>query len=135
MRNGSAIIPGVLDQRPFVDALNKRCYNLYPTWYRARSLVRNMESYFDYSRIGIRSHKKTNGLRPLFGHAIGLKIFNGDVAIRSGVSEFQESKVTFVDGSEIDDVDSVIFATGYDVKFPFLEKEIICGKTYSLPRH
>lgn len=32
----------------------------------------------------------------------------------------ETGRITFADGSFVDDVDSVLFATGYDFQFPFL---------------
>lgn len=34
----------------------------------------------------------------------------------------ETGRITFADGSYADDVDSVLFATGYDFQFPFLPK-------------
>jgi hypothetical protein len=43
------------------------------------------------------------------------------VAIKSPISKFcPEGKIDFRDGSSVDDIDIVLFATGYDYSFPFL---------------
>jgi cation diffusion facilitator CzcD-associated flavoprotein CzcO len=41
---------------------------------------------------------------------------------RPAISRFDvdTGRVTFTDGSTVDDVDSILFATGYDFHFPFL---------------
>lgn len=51
------------------------------------------------------------------------------VAVKGGVREFGATSVVFEDGSE-ERVDAVIFATGYDFSFPFLEEPLqsLCAK-------
>ena len=54
-------------------------------------------------------------------------IMEGRVIVRSGIEKFEGSSVHFVDGAVIDNVDCVIFATGYELKFPFFKEEVIPG--------
>ena len=53
---------------------------------------------------------------------------DGEVRIRSGIERFEGSSVHFVDGSVIDNIDCIIFATGYELKFPFFSEEVIPGE-------
>ena len=90
--------------------------------------TRHLDSTWDYTTLGIRTHRQPSTVRPFINDIVPIKIANGDIAIRSSIKHFERSKVIFVDGSEVENVDCVIFATGYTVKFPFLGKEIIQGK-------
>lgn len=43
----------------------------------------------------------------------------------------ETGRITFTDGSTVDHVDSIVFATGYDFHFPFLPQ--ICPKNQRIP--
>lgn len=44
--------------------------------------------------------------------------------VKTNVKEFTETAAIFEDGSREDDIDAVIFATGYSFAFPFLEDSV-----------
>ncbi|KAK1718097.1 putative dimethylaniline monooxygenase [Colletotrichum acutatum] len=48
-----------------------------------------------------------------------------DITIKPQVTNFcpKSGRITFSDGSTVDEVDAVVFATGYDFSFPFLPKK------------
>ena len=50
-------------------------------------------------------------------------VVHPQVLAKSDIAEFTRTGVKFVDGSNVD-ADEVIFATGYDVSFPFLDSDI-----------
>lgn len=45
--------------------------------------------------------------------------------MQDGVAIVSERDVTFIDGSEIENVDVIIYATGYQADFPFLSRDLI----------
>lgn len=51
------------------------------------------------------------------------RIICGKVKVKEDVKSFSTSSVEFVDGT-VEDIDAVIFATGYHIRFPFMEKEV-----------
>ncbi|MGL5743106.1 MAG: flavin-containing monooxygenase [Legionella sp.] len=51
-------------------------------------------------------------------------IRHGEIAPRPGMTHFEGNQVHFADGSH-EEFDTVIFATGYKISFPFIEKEIV----------
>lgn len=53
------------------------------------------------------------------------RITCGVVLIKPNVKEFRETSVLFQDGTVQDDLDAVIFASGYSHSFPFMEDESI----------
>lgn len=56
---------------------------------------------------------------PAFGWA---PFTHPDITIKPLISNFDASsgEITFTDGSHVNEVDIVLFATGYDFSFPFL---------------
>ena len=122
------MIPAWINKRLFDDTYLQRWRNLLPGQVLDAIFKHHIESKWDYTTLGIRTHKHHRTVRPFINDIVPTKIVNGDIAIKSGIENFQRSKVTFVDGSAIDDVNCVIFATGYTVKFPFFKKDFMRGK-------
>lgn len=54
-------------------------------------------------------------------HTVDLPPGSDNVVIKPGISHFTKDGVHFVDGSELADVNSVLLATGYQQRKPFLE--------------
>ncbi|XP_077441058.1 flavin-containing monooxygenase 5-like isoform X2 [Vanacampus margaritifer] len=74
-------------------------------------------------------HHELYGLKPRHGifeqnavvsDDLPARIISGRVRLRANVKEFRGSTLTFADGSVVDQVDVVVFATGYNYSFPFL---------------
>lgn len=55
------------------------------------------------------------------------RILCGSVIIKPGIKEFTADghSVIFTDGSKVENLDCVILATGYDIKFPYLDEKIL----------
>jgi dimethylaniline monooxygenase (N-oxide forming) len=47
------------------------------------------------------------------------------VKVKGNVKEFTETAAIFEDGSREEDIDAVVFATGYSFSFPFLEDDSV----------
>ena len=126
MRHGTYILPSAFESKPVAYQINVRANNLIPGWIRAKILERKLKALWNYTLLGVRSHKPMSS-HNMVNDAVPVKIMNGDIIVRSGIHRFERSKVIFVDGLEVSDVDCVIFATGYDVKFPFFKNENFIG--------
>uniref|UniRef100_A0A5F8A6E0 Flavin-containing monooxygenase n=1 Tax=Macaca mulatta TaxID=9544 RepID=A0A5F8A6E0_MACMU len=62
---------------------------------------------------------------PVFNDELPSRILCGLVSIKPSVKEFTETSAVFEDGTMFEAIDSVIFATGYDYSYPFLDETII----------
>uniref|UniRef100_A0A2K5V6K9 Flavin-containing monooxygenase n=1 Tax=Macaca fascicularis TaxID=9541 RepID=A0A2K5V6K9_MACFA len=62
---------------------------------------------------------------PVFNGELPSRILCGLVSIKPSVKEFTETSAVFEDGTVFEAIDSVIFATGYDYSYPFLDETII----------
>lgn len=62
---------------------------------------------------------------PVFNDDLPSRILCGAVQVKPLVKEFTETSAIFEDGTVKENVDVVIFATGYSVAFPFLEEAVI----------
>jgi cation diffusion facilitator CzcD-associated flavoprotein CzcO len=48
----------------------------------------------------------------------------GRISVRPGIERFDGNRVTFSDGS-VDELDVILYATGYQLDFPFIEREVL----------
>lgn len=64
---------------------------------------------------------------PNIDHQIYRYYLHGDIIHKPNVKELKGDKVLFEDGSE-EYVDIIIYATGYDVSFPFIENSLLNWK-------
>lgn len=62
---------------------------------------------------------------PVFNDELPSRILCGTVSIKPSVKEFTETSAVFEDGTVFEAVDCIIFATGYDYAYPFLDDSII----------
>uniref|UniRef100_A0A8C2UJI1 Flavin-containing monooxygenase n=1 Tax=Coturnix japonica TaxID=93934 RepID=A0A8C2UJI1_COTJA len=51
-------------------------------------------------------------------------LLSGTIVLKSNVKEFTETSAIFEDGTTEENIDVVIFATGYNFSFPFLEESV-----------
>ena len=58
--------------------------------------------------------------QPTINDDLPNRIISGLVKVETNVKEFTETAAIFEDGSREDDIDAVIFATGYSFAFPFV---------------
>lgn len=54
-----------------------------------------------------------------------LRIATGTIQLQPGVSHFTRNGAIFTDGTRVDNVDTVILCTGYDICFDFLKDKYI----------
>lgn len=85
---------------------------------------RQINARFDHEKYGIKPNYPPRAQDPLISDEFHLKIANGLVQIRPNVKHFMKTSVVFVDGSVYDDIDVVIFATGYKIGFPYVDKKV-----------
>lgn len=53
------------------------------------------------------------------------RILLGRISVHNDVKQITRDGCVFVDGTEIKDIDAIIFGTGYIYSFPFLDKSVI----------
>lgn len=61
-----------------------------------------------------------------------VRLGRGDIIPKPNIESYNGNKVKFVDGSE-EEIDVVIYCTGYDVKFPFFDENFLSAKDNHLP--
>ncbi|NXA34150.1 FMO3 monooxygenase, partial [Eudromia elegans] len=87
--------------------------------------VRRMNWPFKHENLGLMPVDGTIRKEPVFNDDLPSRIACGVVVMKPNVKEFRETSVLFQDGTVQEDVDVVIFATGYSFCYPFMEDETI----------
>uniref|UniRef100_A0A667HNT3 Flavin-containing monooxygenase n=1 Tax=Lynx canadensis TaxID=61383 RepID=A0A667HNT3_LYNCA len=92
----------------------------YPTFLINRWAENKLNARFNHDVYGLLPKHRLLSHQATCGDDLPNHIISGRVLIKSDVREFTETSAIFGDGTE-EDLDVVIFATGYTFSFPFLE--------------
>lgn len=85
------------------------------------------------SRVGLKDPKEPLSMRhPTISSEIHNRLVHGDVTPKGNIAELMGKQVKFEDGS-VEDVDAIIYATGYNITFPFFDKDFLSAPNNSIP--
>ncbi|XP_043346852.1 dimethylaniline monooxygenase [N-oxide-forming] 3-like isoform X3 [Dermochelys coriacea] len=87
--------------------------------------VRRMNRWFKHENYGLMPLNRTSRKEPVFNDDLPSRITCGTVVVKPNVKEFTETSAIFQDGTVQENVDFVIFATGYSYSYPFMEDNTI----------
>ncbi|XP_005413529.1 PREDICTED: dimethylaniline monooxygenase [N-oxide-forming] 5 [Chinchilla lanigera] len=110
----------VLFSSRFAYLLSKVCGQSLSNAY----LEKQMNERFDHEMFGLKPKHRALSQHPTVNDDLPNRIMAGLVKVKGNVKEFTETAAIFEDGSREDDIDAVIFATGYSFSFPFLEDSV-----------
>ncbi|XP_004717319.1 flavin-containing monooxygenase 5 [Echinops telfairi] len=87
-------------------------------------LEKNINQRFDHELFGLKPKHRALSQHPTVNDDLPNRIISGLVKVKGNVKEFTETAAIFEDGSREDNIDAVIFATGYSFAFPFLDDSV-----------
>ncbi|XP_067118653.1 flavin-containing monooxygenase 5-like [Centruroides vittatus] len=115
--------------RPIDDALTTRflniLFNLVPLSLSSWYMERYLNKAFDHETYQLKPKHRFLQQHPMVNDALPNRILSGTVTVKGDIERFEENGVLFKGDSEVTEVDRVILATGYQIKFPFLDKKIV----------
>ncbi|NXB33824.1 FMO5 monooxygenase, partial [Eulacestoma nigropectus] len=94
--------------------------NLLPPNVFSFLLERKLNARFDHTLYGLKPKHRVLDQHPTINDDLPNRIISGRVRVKPNIQEFTEMSAVFEDGTK-EDVDAVVFATGYSFSFPFLE--------------
>ncbi|XP_030626994.1 dimethylaniline monooxygenase [N-oxide-forming] 5-like [Chanos chanos] len=96
-----------------------------------------LNSMYDHTKYCLKPKHRLFSQIPVLNDELPVKLLTGGVIIKPNVKEFRSSSVVFEDGTVVDKVDVVVFATGYNYDFPFLPPSVknTSGHRMSLYKH
>ncbi|XP_068879836.1 flavin-containing monooxygenase 5-like isoform X2 [Aphelocoma coerulescens] len=83
-------------------------------------MEKKLNARFDHSRYGLKPKHRVLHQHPTVNDDLPNRIISGRVRVKPNIQEFTETSAIFEDGTR-EDIDAVVFATGYSFSFPFLE--------------
>uniref|UniRef100_A0A667ZC43 Flavin-containing monooxygenase n=1 Tax=Myripristis murdjan TaxID=586833 RepID=A0A667ZC43_9TELE len=86
---------------------------------------RQLNQRFNHSLYNLKPKHRLFSQHPTLNDELPNRILSGTVQVKPNIRKFEGSSVEFEDGSVVEDVDLVVFATGYRFSFPFLASHVI----------
>ncbi|XP_049444138.1 flavin-containing monooxygenase 5-like isoform X5 [Epinephelus fuscoguttatus] len=86
---------------------------------------RVLNQRFDHALYNLKPKHRLFSQHPTVNDELPNRILSGTVQVKPNIRRFQGSSVEFDDGSVVEDVDLVVFATGYTFSFPFLASHVV----------
>ncbi|KAL6733425.1 hypothetical protein Aduo_004074 [Ancylostoma duodenale] len=93
---------------------------LLPGWLRSHLALSDYNNFMDHELYGLRPRELPGQSPVLLADDMPLYLASGFIKIRPGISRFTTGTVHFDDGSS-EEIDDVIYCTGYDFNFDFIE--------------
>nr|XP_056699984.1 flavin-containing monooxygenase 5-like [Euleptes europaea] len=124
-RRGAWILNRVSDKGYPGDVVFSTRYNLLLKQSLIPSIINNwaenkLNERFNHSHYGLKPQHRFLSQHPTINDELPNRIISGKVLVKSNIKEFTESAAIFEDGSKEENIDFVVFATGYSFSFPFL---------------
>jgi dimethylaniline monooxygenase (N-oxide forming) len=127
MRRGAHVIPKYLFGQPF-DRLAKTPLARAPLWLQRltlRTLLRVAQGRMTDYGLPKPDHKILSA-HPTISSDLLNRLGHGDITVKGNVERLDGERVWFVDGTA-EQIDAIIYCTGYKISFPFLDPEIIAA--------
>lgn len=83
-----------------------------------------LNAMYDHTMYALKPKHRLFCQIPVINDDLPLKILSGRVVIKPNIKEICGSNVIFSDGTVVEKVDVIVFATGYNYDFPYLPKDI-----------
>jgi dimethylaniline monooxygenase (N-oxide forming) len=134
MRRGAYVIPKFLGGKP-VDEASPPISTYLPMsvrrFFMGRLLKLTVGEMTDYG-LPEPDHKLLEA-HPTVSSELLPRLGHGDIAVRPNIDRFAGGRtVRFADGSE-EEIDLVVYCTGYEISFPFLEESVFAAKDNRMP--
>lgn len=110
---------------PWDISLETRFRQQWPTIIQEYITMRNFQSRFDHAKYGLLPKHGVLNSPSVISDDLPHVIAMGSVIMKPNISYFSKAAVNFQDGSLVDNLDVVVFCTGYNITFKFLEQDIL----------
>lgn len=88
---------------------------------------RKLNQKYDHSLYGLKPSHRIMEKKPLINDDLPGQILQGALTMKPNLKGFKESGVVFEDGTVEENIDAVVFCTGYNGTFPFLPSALSEG--------
>ncbi|XP_065600158.1 dimethylaniline monooxygenase [N-oxide-forming] 2-like isoform X2 [Cyrtonyx montezumae] len=110
------------------DMVSTTRFNHFLEWLLPSAIMKRikfgkMNSWFNHEIYGLASAKSSN-FHFIINESLPFRMLSGTIVLKSNVKEFTETSAIFEDGTTEENIDVVVFATGYVFSFSFLEESV-----------
>ncbi|XP_062049755.1 flavin-containing monooxygenase 2 isoform X2 [Lepus europaeus] len=99
--------------------------NVLPRMIVKWMMEQQMNRWFNHENYGLAPENKYLMKEPVLNDDLPSRILYGAIKVKRRVKELTESAAIFEDGTVEEDIDVIVFATGYTFAFPFLEESLV----------
>ena len=134
IRRGVHIVPKYLFGRPTDHLTLTRFGAMTPLWLQRSAvslLVRIALGRMSRRGLPKPDHRMLD-IPPTVSDSLPSRLAHGDIAVKPGIARFGPDCVLFTDGST-EEVDVVIYCTGYNISFPFLDAAVAGADENQVP--
>jgi dimethylaniline monooxygenase (N-oxide forming) len=134
MRRGAYVMPKYLNGKP-TDEAGSRLLTMMPLPVQRFVLARMLGlTAGDMTAYGLpQPDHKLLEAHPTVSAELLSRLGHGDVAVKPNIECFSGGRtVRFTDGSE-EEIDLVVYCTGYKISFPFFDPDLVSAKDNRLP--
>ncbi|XP_030061372.1 dimethylaniline monooxygenase [N-oxide-forming] 3 [Microcaecilia unicolor] len=129
-RSGNWVMSRVWDSGYPWDMVYLTRYETFLKYILPRSLSdwmyqKMMNKRFNHDNYSLAPLDKSLRKEPVFNDYLSTCITCGTVVMKPNIREFTETSAIFEDGTVQENIDTVIFATGYSYAYPFLDDAIV----------
>ena len=109
-----------------IDMVSNRWYftqltKFLPTWILDARMEKNLNDRFDHYDYGIAPKGRWSSHQPTINDELPNRIACGSIIVKCNVKLLNENSVEFEDCSKAENIDVVIYATGFNFGFPFIK--------------
>uniref|UniRef100_A0A8C8BM32 Flavin-containing monooxygenase n=1 Tax=Otus sunia TaxID=257818 RepID=A0A8C8BM32_9STRI len=127
-RSNTWVFSRVSDHGFPLDMVRTTRFNHFLDWLLPSAFMKRIKfwkcnSWFNHVNYGLASTKSSN-FKIIVNEELPFCLLSGTVVLKPNVKEFTESSAVFEDGTTEENIDVVLFATGYIFSFPFLEDSV-----------
>ncbi|XP_062353695.1 dimethylaniline monooxygenase [N-oxide-forming] 4-like [Cinclus cinclus] len=127
-RSNTWVLSRVSDHGFPLDMVGTTRFSHLLEWFLPSALMRRIRfrrfnSWFSHANYGLASSKSSK-FKVIINEELPFCLLSGTVVLKPNVKEFTESSAVFEDGTTEENIDVVLFATGYKFSFPFLEESL-----------
>ncbi|XP_034438985.1 dimethylaniline monooxygenase [N-oxide-forming] 5-like [Hippoglossus hippoglossus] len=96
-----------------------------------------LNAMYDHTMYALKPTHRLFSQIPVINDDLPMKILSGAVTVKPNVKKIRGSTVVFEDGTFVEKVDIIVFATGYNYDFPFLPSSALykSGHRVGLYKH
>ncbi|XP_077934072.1 flavin-containing monooxygenase 2 isoform X2 [Halichoerus grypus] len=99
--------------------------NVLPQTIRKWMMEQQMNQWFNHENYGLEPQNKYLMKEPVINDDLPSRILYGAIKVKPRVKELTETSAIFEDGTVEENIDVIVFATGYTFSFPFLEDSLV----------